>query len=158
MEREFLGRIILGGEVTGEALVTHTGFNSLAVFYKSMVTNSKKAICSDQNNLELYGKDLTDKVICLPNTIGSTSAGATWDRVTYMGIAPKAMLFSKQIDSLGAAGLILADQWVGTHIVALDQLGDGFLNFVKEGDRITIYNNGLVKILRFPCGISEDVP
>ena len=149
MECEFRGRIILAGEISGVALVTHTGFNSLAAFYKSMVSGSKQAICSDQNNPDLFGKDMKDRIICLPKTSGSTSAGATWDRVAYMGIAPKAMLFSKSIDSLGAAGLILADQWVGKRIITLDQLGDEFLAFVEEGSQVTIFQDGFVRVKKF---------
>ena len=98
---------MLPGNISGEALVTRKGFNSLASFYKSMVSGSKFAICSDQDNLDLYGKNLTDMIICLPKTIGSSSAGATWDTVASMGIAPKAMLFAEPIDSLAAAGLVL---------------------------------------------------
>jgi uncharacterized protein len=146
MKQEFKGRVILSGEASGLALVTHTGFNSLAVFYKSMISGSRNAICSDHNNPELFGKNLKDQIICLPNTIGSTSAGATWDTVAVMGIAPKAMLFSKNIDSLGAAGLILADQWAGKRIICLDQLGDEFLDLVQEGDRITIFQDGTVHV------------
>jgi uncharacterized protein len=146
MEREFKGRVILGGEVSGLALVTRTGFNSLAAFYQSMVSGSKQAVCSDQNNPDLYGKDLKDRIICLPKTSGSTSAGATWDRVAFMGIAPKAMLFSQPIDSLGAAGLILADQWVGLRIVTIDKLGDEFLTFTNENNRITVFQDGLVRV------------
>ena len=148
MEREFQGRVVLAGEVTGSALVTRTGFNSLAAFYKSMVSGSKQAICSDQNNPDLFGKDLKDSIICLPQTSGSTSAGATWDRVAFMGIAPKAMLFSKSIDSLGAAGLILADQWVGKRIVTIDELGDEFLAFVEEGCQVSIFHDGRVRIIK----------
>ncbi len=145
-QREFFGRVVLAGATEGKALVTRGGFNSLASFYKSMVNGEMRAICSDQNNPELYGKDLTESIICLPKTSGSTSAGATWDTVAHMGIAPKAMLFSQPIDSLGAAGLILADQWVGTRIITIDRLGDDFLAFVEEGDRVSVYPDGRVVV------------
>lgn len=36
---------------------------------------------------------------------------ATWLRICQIGLAPKAMLFSRSIDCLAAAGLILADVW-----------------------------------------------
>ena len=146
MEREFTGRIILSGAASGTALVTHAGFNSLAAFYKSLVSGSTRAVCSDQNNPELFGRDMKDRILCLPQTSGSTSAGATWDRVAFMDIAPRAMLFSKTIDSLGAAGLILADLWVGKRIITIDQLGDEFLDFVKEGSQVNIFETGLVRV------------
>ena len=63
-----------------------------------------------------------------------------------MGIAPKAMLFSQQIDSLAAGGLIVADVWVGKRIYTVDQLGDEFLATVKDSDWITIHADGTVTI------------
>ncbi len=126
--------------------MTHMGFNTYASFSTSMHTQAETAQCSDSSNQELYGKKLTDKIICLPKTIGSTSAGAVWQRVAQMGVAPKAMLFSQQIDSLAAGGLVVADVWAGTRIYAVDQLGDEFLESVKDGDRIVIREDGTVTI------------
>lgn len=146
MSRSFKGKPILPGNLEGEALVTHVGFNTYASFYTSIHAQVEAAQCADSGNQELYGKNLTDKIICLPQTIGSTSAGAVWQRVAQMGVAPKAMLFSHQIDSLAAAGLVLADVWVGKRVHAVDQLGDEFLDSVKDGDRIVIREDGTVTI------------
>jgi predicted aconitase with swiveling domain len=144
MSHIFKGRAILAGDTNGEALVTHTGFNSLASFYKSMLTGANQAVCSDQDNKELFGKVLTDKIICLPKTIGSTSAGATWDKIAQMGIAPKAMLFSRHIDSLGAAGLIIAEVWSNKRIFVIDQLGEDFLEYVHNDQTVLIKMDGTV--------------
>jgi len=146
VSRSFKGKPILPGNLEGEALVTHVGFNTYASFYTSIHAQVEAAQCADSGNQELYGKNLTDKIICLPQTIGSTSAGAVWQRVAQMGVAPKAMLFSQQIDSLAAAGLVVADVWVGKRIYAVDQLGDEFLESVKDGDRIVIREDGTVTI------------
>jgi predicted aconitase with swiveling domain len=148
VNKSFKGSPVLAGNLIGEALVTHMGFNSLASFYKAMLTGAKKAICSDQDNPELFGKDLKDKIICLPKTVGSTSAGTTWDKVAQMGIAPKAMLFSQKIDSLAAGGLIIADIWARKRIVAVDQLGSELLDCVKDGDRILVREDGSVTIIK----------
>jgi len=126
--------------------VTHVGFNTYASFYTSIHTQVETAQCADSSNQELYGKNLTDKIICLPKTTGSTSAGAVWQRVARMGVAPKAMLFSQQIDSLAAGGLIVADVWAGKRIVTVDQLGGEFLESVKDGNRIVIQEDGTVTI------------
>ncbi len=144
MSRVFKGRAILPRYVEGEAVVTHSGFNTLSSFYKSILTKPEVAICSDQDNKELFGKQLTDKLVCLPKSIGSTTAGATLEYVAYMGIAPIAMLFSQHIDSLGAAGLVLADVWVGERICTIDQLGDEFLEYVKDGHWIVAKEDGTV--------------
>ena len=146
MGRSFKGRAILPGDLEGEALVTHVGFNAYASFYTSIHVQVETAQCADSGNQELYGKNLTDKIICLPNTIGSTSAGAVWQRVAQLGVAPRAMLFSRQIDSLAAGGLIVADVWAGRRICAVDQLGDEFLELVKDGDLIVIREDGTVTI------------
>lgn len=146
MSRIFKGRVILAGDVSGSAIVTRRGFNTLAVFYKSMVTNQKRAICSDQDNPDLFGKDITDKIVCLPTAIGSTSTGATWDTVVFNDMHPKAMLFSKSIDSLSAAGILLADIWVGKRVVTIDNLGASFLECVKEGQMIEVKAEGLVSV------------
>jgi predicted aconitase with swiveling domain len=146
VSRSFKGKPILPGNLEGEALVTHLGFNTYASFYTSIHAQVEAARCADSGNQELYGKNLTDRIICLPQTIGSTSAGAVLQRVAQMGVAPKAMLFSHQIDSLAAAGLVLADVWVGKRICAVDQLGDEFLESVNDGDRIVIREDGTVTI------------
>jgi hypothetical protein len=146
MKKIFKGRSVLPDEIEGEAVVTHTGFNTLACYYKSILTNAIRAICGDQGNPDIFGRDLTDKIICLPKSIGSTSAGATWDRIAKMGLAPRAMLFSQHIDSLSAAGLALVEVWGDKRICAVDQLGDEFLNCVKTGQKIRIKPDGVVTV------------
>ena len=126
--------------------MTHMGFNTYASFYTSIHTQVEAAVCADSGNPELFGKNLTGKIICLPKTVGSTSAGAVWQRLAHLGVAPRAMLFSQQIDSLAAGGLIVADVWAGKRICTLDRLGDEFLESVKERDRIVIRQDGTVTI------------
>jgi predicted aconitase with swiveling domain len=147
MGKSFKGRAILSGQIEGEALVTRAGFNTYASFYTCMHTQARVAECSDSGNPDLYQKNMSNKILCLPKTIGSTSGGAVWQRVAEMGIAPKAMLFSQQIDSLAAGGLIVADVWLGKRIYTIDRLGDAFLETVKEGDRIRVEEDGRVIIL-----------
>ncbi len=147
MSKVFKGRPVVAGTIKGkEAVVTHQGFNTLASFQKSALKKAKQVICSDQNNSELYEKNLTDKVICLPKTIGSTTGGMVLYSVCALNIHPCAMLFSETIDSLAAAGVILADVWTDGSIVAVDNLGDEFLNYVKDGMKITVSEDGTVTV------------
>ena len=53
MERIFKGRVVVPGEVTLKALVSHGGFNTLASFKDC---KEGKNTCTDQNNPDLYGK------------------------------------------------------------------------------------------------------
>jgi len=144
MSKTFRGRAILPGHIEGEALVTHTGFNTLASFQRSMIRRAKTAVCSDQDNKELYGKVLTGKIVCLPRTIGSTTGGLILETAADMGIAPKALLFSEHIDTLAASGVILADVWQGERVVTVDQLGEEFLEYVQDGQRIEVREDGTV--------------
>ncbi len=145
--REFQGRFITPGEVKAEALVSHGGLNTLASFQKALQFGDKKATCGDQNNPDLYGKEMLGKALCLPMTIGSTTGGLVLYCACAMGRNPKCMLFSEHIDSLAAAGAILADVWVdGVSMPVVDSLGEEFLNYVKDGMMITVKENGVVVV------------
>ena len=148
MSSNFKGCAILPGKLAGRALVSTTGFNAYACFYNSLQEGVIYSECADSGNQDLFGKRLDGAIVCLPNTIGSTSAGAVWQRVARLGVAPLAMLFSKRIDSLAAGGLVVADLWAGKRIVTIDQLGDEFLNTVNNGDWITLQEDGSVMINR----------
>ncbi len=156
MNKSFKGRAVLPGNVKGEALVSRRGFNTYATFFTSIHVPSDKALCADSSNDELYGKNLAAKIICLPKTIGSTSSGAVWQRLALMGVVPKAMLFSQKIDSLAAGGLVVADVWAGKRICTVDQLGEEFLESVKEGDRIVVKEDGTVIIRNVEQAQSSD--
>lgn len=145
---EFKGRVIAAGEWQGEAIVSKQGVNTLATFQKSALKNAKEVIVSDQNNPDLFGKNITAKALVLPQTIGSTTGGLVLQTVCAMGINPAAMLFSEHIDSLAASGIILAKIWENSNIIAIDNLGEEFLNTVKSGDLIKIDTDGKVTILK----------
>jgi predicted aconitase with swiveling domain len=146
MSRSFKGRAVLPGDVDGEALVSRVGFNAYASFYDSIHAQVDEARCADGSNRDLFGKTLTDKIICLPKTTGSTSAGAVWQRIARLGVAPRAMLFSQRIDPLAAGGLVVTDLWAGVRIVTVDQLGDEFLAAVNDGDLIEVREDGTVQL------------
>lgn len=144
--KSFKGRAIIEGNVKGKAVVSHQGLNILASFQKSALKKTKTVICSDQNNTDLSGKELTGKIICLPQTIGSTTGGMVLHTIADMGIAPLALLFSKEIDPLAAAGVILSDVWSNKAIVTIDNLGDEFLESVKDNMDIEISIDGTVTV------------
>lgn len=146
MTRKFKGRVILSGEIEGECVVSRRGFNTLASFYTTLLTGADSAISYDKSNEDLYGKTLTGRILCLPKSIGSTSAGATWDRIIHRDLAPKALLFSQHIDSFAASGIALAEVWLKKRVVTIDLLGEKFLQHVKNGDWVEIKKNGTVII------------
>ncbi|HHW56122.1 MAG TPA: DUF126 domain-containing protein [Clostridia bacterium] len=140
----FKGKPIISGNVKGEALVSTKGFNTLASFQKSIIMRAKKAICSDQDNKELFKKIMTQKILCIPQTIGSRTGGLVILTIAKMNIEPKAFLFADRIDSLAAAGIILTDVWLNKKIITVDSLGKEFLEVVREGDVVEIKNDGTV--------------
>ena len=143
--REFKGRIVTPGTVTAEAVVTHGGFNTLASLQKPLQFGDKTAKCGDQNNPDLYGKPLAGKALCLPQTIGSTTGGLVIYCACAMKRQPACMLFANHIDSLAAAGAILADVWLDEITMpVVDCLGEEFLDYVKDGMKITIKEDGMV--------------
>lgn len=143
--REFKGRVIAGGTVTAEAVVSHGGLNTLASFQKALQFGDKNATCGDQNNPDLYNKQLAGKALCLPQTIGSTTGGLVLYCACAMKRQPACMLFSKPIDSLAAAGSILADVWLDdVTMPVIDNLGDEFLDYVRDGMKITVKEDGTV--------------
>ena len=143
--KEFTGRVIAPGTVTAEAVVSRVGFNTLASFQGALQFGDKKATCGDQNNPDLYGKQMLGKALCLPQTIGSTTGGLVLYCACAMERQPACMLFSKPIDSLAAAGSILASVWLdGVSMPVVDSLGDEFLEYVQHGMTITVKDGGVV--------------
>jgi len=145
--REFKGRVVTPGTVTAEAVVTKNGFNTLASMQMALQFGDKAVKCGDQNNPDLSGKPLAGKALCLPQTIGSTTGGLVIYCACAMGSYPACMLFANHIDSLAAAGAVLADVWVdGASMPVIDCLGDEFLDYVKDGMTITVKEDGTVCI------------
>ena len=145
--KTFKGRVIAPGTVTAPALVSHGGLNTLASFQKALQFGDKKATCGDQNNPDLYGKQMVGKALCLPQTIGSTTGGLVLYCACAMERQPACMLFSSPIDSLAAAGSILASVWLpDVKMPVIDCLGDEFLNYVQDGMTITVNEDGTVTV------------
>ncbi|MBP3304891.1 MAG: DUF126 domain-containing protein [Oscillospiraceae bacterium] len=145
--KKFQGHVVAPGTVIAPALVTHGGLNTLASFQKALQFGDKKATCGDQNNPDLYGKPMIGTALCLPQTIGSTTGGMVLYCACAMQRQPACMLFANHIDSLAAAGSILASVWLpDVKMPVIDCLGEEFLNYVKDGMTITIEEDGTVTV------------
>ena len=145
--KQFQGRVVTPGQVCAEALVTREGFNTLASFQMALQFGDKEVKCGDQSNKELYGKSMIGKALCLPQTIGSTTGGLVLYCACALEKNPACLLFANHLDSLAAAGAVLAEVWVeGVSMPVVDSLGEEFLNYVKDGMKITVKENGLVEV------------
>ena len=145
--KTFKGRIVTPGTATAKALVSHGGLNTLASFQKALQFGDKKATCGDQNNPDLYGKQMEGAALCLPQTIGSTTGGLVLYCACAMKRQPACMLFANHIDSLAASGAVLAEVWLDDiKMPVVDCLGDEFLDYVKDGMTVTIQEDGTVEV------------
>ncbi|MBP3634052.1 MAG: DUF126 domain-containing protein [Oscillospiraceae bacterium] len=145
--KQFKGRVVAPGTVKAEALVSHGGLNTLASFQKALQFGDKTATCGDQNNKDLYGKQMAGKALCLPQTIGSTTGGLVLYCACSMNRQPACLLFSNPIDSLAAAGSILASVWLeDVSMPVVDNLGEEFLSYVQDGMTITVQEDGTVEV------------
>jgi len=145
--REFKGRVVTPGTCTCEAVVSHGGFNTLASLQKTLQFGGKEVIVNDQNNPDLYGKVIGGKALCIPQTIGSTTGGLVLFCACSMKKNPACILFANRIDSLACAGAVLTDVWVdGVTMPVVDELGQEFLDYVKDGMMITIKEDGTVVV------------
>ena len=81
-----------------------------------------------------------------PHTACYTMGGMTLMGMTTIGVGPRALLLSKSIDTLAAAGVLMADIWKDQRIVTVDMLGDESLETVQMGDPITVHEDGTVEV------------
>ncbi|MGE3594111.1 MAG: DUF126 domain-containing protein [Dehalococcoidia bacterium] len=140
----------MGGATTGVAAVSAYGFNPLASYCDAIVDRTANAISVDRQNPDLYGKDLAGCVLCVPSCIGSTTAGPVWEYVAANGIAPRALLLAKPVDSLTAGGLVLAQVWIGRPITLVDSLGESLLATIRSGSEVCIDLDGHIWIKESP--------
>ncbi len=145
--KEFKGRIVTPGTAVAEAVVSRQGFNTLASMQMALQFGDKQTKCGDQNNPDINGKPLCGKALCLPQTIGSTTGGLVLYCACAMERQPACMLFANHIDSLAAAGAVLADVWVDNITMpVIDCLGEEFLEYVKDGMTVTVKEDGTVVV------------
>lgn len=152
--KQFKGRPVVAGKITAPALVSHGGFNTLASFQGALQFGDipiygkkyQNTECDDQNNKDLYQKPMQDKALCLPQTIGSTTGGMILYCAKALGKCPACLLFSEHIDSLAAAGAVLGAVWSDSPMPVVDCLGQEFLDYVKDGMKITIEEDGTVTV------------
>ncbi len=146
MSKVFKGRVITPGTAQAEALVSRSGFNTLASYQTALMFGDKQVKCGDQNNPDLYKKPMLAKALCLPETIGSTTGGMILYCACALGRQPACLLFSKPIDPLAASGAILAANWTEASMPVVDSLGQDFLDYVQDGMTLTVARDGTVTV------------
>ena len=147
MAKTFQGRPVVPGELSGKATVSKQPFNTTSSYVDNVWGgNTKTAPCTDQDNKDLYKKNLAGIILCTSQCIGSSMGGGCYMAVAGLGLAPKALLFSHHIDSVTASGVLMAEIWQEKPIITIDLLGDEFLKAVKTGDPIAVKKDGTVEV------------
>ncbi len=146
MTKTFKGRPIFSGNAEESAEVSHVGFSPTAAYVEIVFKGSTSGVIKDHENKDLYGRDLKGKILCLPQSIGSSAGACMMMAAAKADATPKVMLFANHVDSISACGLIMADNWLGKRIIAVDMLGDEFLDTVKTGQKVKVHEDGTVEI------------
>ena len=146
MTKTFKGRPLLPGNIEETAEVSHVGFSPSASYIDIIFKGSKSGVIKDHDNKDLYNRDIKGKILCLPQSIGSSAGACMMMAAAKVDATPKVMLFANHVDSLSACGLLMADNWLGKRIITVDMLGDEFLNAVKTGDKIKVFEDGTIEI------------
>ena len=142
----FTGRPVFSGTASGRAEVSSIPFDTCASYVDVLISGARSGLCRDPANEDLYEHDLICSILCIPQTIGSSSATTLWMTLVEHGLAPLALCLANPIDATAASGIVLADHWIGKRVVTVDSLGPGFLYTVKTGDTVTIDEDGTVSI------------
>ena len=146
-KKTFKGRPLIPGKLEGKAMASKSPFNVSSSYLENLFAgNTETAPCTDAVNKDWSRKNLAGGILCFPTAVGSTMGGATLVGVGFLGLGPKAMLYSEHVDSVSVAGLIIDDVWNDRHVVTIDLLGDEFLEAVNTGDPIAIHEDGTVEV------------
>ena len=146
-KQTFQGRPVVAGDINGKALVSKQPFNPTSSYIENIWGGATdKAPCTDQDNKELFKKDHNGVILCTSQCIGSSMGGGAFMAVAGLGVAPKAMLYSRHIDAVSASGIVMANVWQEKPIITIDQLGDEFLKAVKSGNPIAVKKDGTVEV------------
>ena len=146
-KKTYHGRPIVPGKLDGKATVSKQPFNTTSSYLDNVwAGKTDSAPCTDQDNKDLYKQDLTGILLCTSQCIGSSMGGGCFMAVAGLDLAPKALLFSRHIDSVTASGVLMADIWQEKTIICVDLLGEEFLEAAKTGDPISIQEDGTVEV------------
>lgn len=140
---EFKGRVLIWGEGFGKAIVTRHDVMPTKAFSFSAENKSKKLICKDKANRDIYKKNLTGKVFVLPSFSSFGTNSMVLLSICKKKIAPKCFLFCEKLDESTVSAFILCKTFLDADFVVIDSLGKEFLQLVENGDEIS-FVDGLV--------------
>ena len=125
--------VLINGNATGEILY----FDAPISFWGGINVVNSKVI---QAGHPQHGKVTSEKILVIPNLIGSSSSSAVILELIYSGIAPKALILGMH-DAILPIGNIAARQmgWGTIPMVALKN------PHFKSGDWVEICSDGIIR-------------
>lgn len=136
MNKILKGRGLSKGITEGKALVTSQPFSISAAFTFPLIQFSRKLKVADRT-LELYKKDVKDKILIFPYPIGTTTLGFVLLETIHREIAPKAIVCERG-EPLMSSGAVIADIFFEIKFPIIDQIS------FKELEQIE--NDTIVKV------------
>ncbi|MHC1546913.1 aconitase X swivel domain-containing protein [Phyllobacterium sp. K27] len=121
--------LVQGQAAQGEALVLTAPIS----FWGGV--NPKTGLIADVRHPQ-HGVSITGKVLCLPGTIGSSSAAAVLLELVSAGLAPAALILHEP-DAILLLGLIVAQEMGHATPMALRLDRGEFMGFVERELRIS---------------------
>lgn len=135
---EFKGRLILGSNFSGVAFVSRKVLNLEKSFNKSIVSKKPNLIAKDKSNVNLYKRDLKDKIVVVPSIKSGELDGLILLELSKKLKNPSAILIAEKIDESLIAPLMLIPFWTKAEITIIDGLGREFLENIESGDVVRI--------------------
>lgn len=125
--------VLISGNATGEILY----FDAPISFWGGISVLNSKVV---QAGHPQHDKVTSEKILVIPNLIGSSSSSAVILELIYSGIAPKALILGMH-DAILPISMVAARQmgWDTIPIVVLKNL------HFKSGDWVEICSDGIIK-------------
>lgn len=102
----FTKRLVAGTAIDAEIKATAFALTAPISFWGGV--NPQTGLIANVRHPQ-YGQSVTGKILCLPATIGSSSAAAVLLELTYANLAPAAIILHEP-DAILLLGLIVADE------------------------------------------------
>jgi predicted aconitase with swiveling domain len=132
---------VLKGVAEGEALVTEQPL----CLYDSL--DPKSGLIVNRRH-ELYGKNVSGKVLIFPYGIGSSTSSATILEASRCNKAPSAII-NLETEPTIALGAILAEKLYGRIIPIVDKPEINPIEVIEKGDLVKVDANvGLIEVIK----------
>ena len=132
---------VMKGTAKGEALVTRQPL----CLYDSV--DPKSGLVVNRRH-ELYGANVSGKILVFPHGIGSSTTAATILEASRCSKAPKAII-NLETEPVIAVGAVLAEKLYGRTIPIVDKPETNPIELIENGDIVKVdANQGLIELIK----------